>query len=133
MNLTFRSAGVVLAASAALVAAAGCIGGSTTVTGEINDDAITLSTDHAGSNVKFHLTNIGTLPCDLIVAIGSMAHLGEVAEVGDPVPDGRLGKRYRHRPNGRQAERPAGRLDGEGCRLLGEGGVHDAASPRSAS
>lgn len=73
MNFNIRPAKIVLAAWASLVVAAGCLGGSTTVTGEIKDDGITLATDHSGSNVKFRLTNIGTLPCDLIVVLASMA------------------------------------------------------------
>lgn len=73
MNISLGSARIVLAASAALVVAAGCLGGSTTVTGEIKDDGIALATDHAGSNVKFHLTNVGTVPCDLIVVVGTIA------------------------------------------------------------
>lgn len=57
---------------AALVLVAGCLGGATTVKGEIRDDAITLATDHAGSNVRLSLHNAGTVPCELIVVLGSM-------------------------------------------------------------
>lgn len=64
---------IALFASAALVLAAGCLGGSTTVTGEIKDNGITLATDHAGSSVNFRLTNVGTVPCDLIVVVGTIA------------------------------------------------------------
>ena len=39
----------------ALVVAAGCIGGSSAIKGEIRDDGITLEKGHAGSNVRFEL------------------------------------------------------------------------------
>ena len=57
---------------ATLVLLAGCIGGTSTVKGEIRDDGIALATDHASSNVRFELHNSGTAPCDLVVALTSL-------------------------------------------------------------
>jgi len=51
---------------------AGCIGGATSLKGEIRDDGITLAADHAGSNVRFELRNTGTKSCDLVVALSSL-------------------------------------------------------------
>src|SRR5262245_44916482 len=42
------------------------------VTGEIRDDAIVLATDHAGSNVRFSLQNVGSTPCHLAVVLAPM-------------------------------------------------------------
>ena len=50
-----------------------CIGGATSLKGDIKDDGITLATDHAGSNVRFELHNVGTKPCDLVVALTSLS------------------------------------------------------------
>jgi hypothetical protein len=57
---------------AALVVAAGCIGGSSAIKGDIRDDGITLAADHAGSNVRFELHNSGTTACDLAIALTSL-------------------------------------------------------------
>jgi hypothetical protein len=52
--------------------AAGCIGGATSLKGEIRDDGITLAADHVGSNVRLELRNTGTKSCDLVVALTSL-------------------------------------------------------------
>jgi hypothetical protein len=75
---------IVATAFAALVLAAGCIGGASAVTGVIKDDGITLATDHAGSNVRFELHNSGTTACDLLVALTSLP----ISAL--PVKDGRV-------------------------------------------
>jgi hypothetical protein len=54
------------------ILAAGCIGGPTSLKGEIKDDGITLAADHAGSNVLLELRNTGTKSCDLVVAQTSL-------------------------------------------------------------
>ena len=56
-----------VAAIAVLVLAAAC-GPSPLVSGQITDDAITLSADHAPTSLRFELRNAGTTPCDLTVA-----------------------------------------------------------------
>lgn len=56
----------------ALVVAAGCIGGSSALKGEIRDDRIVLPTDHAGSSVRFELHNSGTLACDIVLVLTSL-------------------------------------------------------------
>jgi hypothetical protein len=75
---------MVPAAVVALILAAGCIGGSHTIKGEIKDDGIVLETDHGGSNVKFDLHNSGTTACDLVIALTSLP-IGAL-----PVKDGRV-------------------------------------------
>ena len=75
---------IVPAGFAALVLAAGCIGGSSAIKGEIKDDGITLETDHGGSNVKFELHNSGTTACDLVIALTSLPMNAL------PVKDGRV-------------------------------------------
>jgi hypothetical protein len=72
MKTGAQAARILPFAVAALVIAAGCIGGATSIKGDINDDGITLGTDHAGSNVRFELRNVGTVPCDLVVALTSL-------------------------------------------------------------
>lgn len=52
--------------------AVGCIGGATSLKGEIKDNSITLAADHAGSNVRLELRNTGTKSCDLVVALTSL-------------------------------------------------------------
>jgi hypothetical protein len=66
------TARVVLLAVATLMLVAACLGAATSITGEIKDDGITLATDHAGSSVRFELHNVGTTPCDLVVALTSL-------------------------------------------------------------
>jgi hypothetical protein len=61
---------LVLGATSLLMAA--CIGGATSIKGDIEDDGITLGTDHGGSSVRFELHNVGTMPCDLVVALTSL-------------------------------------------------------------
>jgi hypothetical protein len=63
---------IVPAAVATLTLVAACLGAATGIKGEIKDDGITLATDHAGSSVRFELHNVGTTPCDLVVALTSL-------------------------------------------------------------
>lgn len=62
----------------------GCIGGASTVKGDVRDGGIALETDHAGSAVRFELHNVGTMPCDLVVALTSLP------ATALPVKDGRV-------------------------------------------
>jgi hypothetical protein len=57
---------------ATLLVAAGCIGGSSALKGEIRDDRIILAADHAGSAVRFELHNSGTLACDIVLVLTSL-------------------------------------------------------------
>ena len=75
---------IVALAFAALVLAAGCIGGASAIKGVIRDDGITLESDHAGSNVRFELHNSGKTACDLVVALTSLP----IAAL--PVKEGRV-------------------------------------------
>lgn len=68
--------------AAGLFVAAGCIGGSSAIKGEIRDDRIILATDHAGSAVRFELHNSGTLACDIVLV------LTELKADALPVKDG---------------------------------------------
>jgi hypothetical protein len=69
---------------AVLMLVTACVGGATSMKGEIKDDGITLAADHAGSNVRFELQNVGTAPCDLVVGLTSLP-LNAL-----PVKDGRV-------------------------------------------
>ena len=59
-------------AAATLVLLGACLGGAVTVSGDIKDDGIALATQRAGANVQIELRNIGTKPCDLVVALTSL-------------------------------------------------------------
>jgi pectin methylesterase-like acyl-CoA thioesterase len=74
---TSRSPRTIAVRRIALGCAAGILlaacGGSSIIKGSIKDDAITLSTDHAGATVRFELQNTGATPCDLFVGLTSLS------------------------------------------------------------
>lgn len=73
------------AVSGIIFLVAACLGGtSITITGEIRDDAISLSADHAGPNIQLALRNVGTSACDIEVVSTSLP------ADALPVKDGRV-------------------------------------------
>jgi hypothetical protein len=62
-----------IAVTAAIILVAAC-GSSApgSITGEIRDDAIVLSSPNGAPIVQLELRNVGTKPCDLVVALTSM-------------------------------------------------------------
>ena len=62
-----------------------------------------------------------------------LEHLGEVAEMAEPLAQRGLGERGGLLAHGREVQLPAGRLDRERRRLLGHGRAHRALPASSAS